>query len=132
MRVYMKDRASPGLAMTRALGDWEAASAGIICTPDLEAVQLTQRDRFLLLATDGLWAVMSSFEAVQKVAAGLSQPELLCDMLVAEAQRRWRERGSLVDDITVVIAAFAHRNMDEFFYDVIFKQAFVIHNGSVW
>lgn len=104
MRVYMKGRAFPGLAMTRALGDWEAAPAGIICTPDLEAVQLTPRDRFLLLATDGLWAVMSSFEAVHRVAVGLSQPELLCGLLVAEAQRRWRLRGSLVDDITVVIA----------------------------
>lgn len=104
MRVYVKDCCFPGLAMTRAIGDWKAAPAGIICTPDLETVQLTSRDKFLLLATDGLWAVMSSFEAVQRVAAGLSQPELLCDMLVGEAQRRWTQRGSIVDDITVVIA----------------------------
>ena len=103
-RVYVKDCSFPGLTMTRAIGDWEAASAGIICTPDLETVQLTSRDKFLLLATDGLWAVMSSFEAVQRVALGLSRPELLCGMLVEEAQRRWTQRGSMMDDITVVIA----------------------------
>ena len=104
MRVYVRHQSYPGLAMTRAIGDLECASAGIIATPVIESFALTSRDRFVLLATDGLWAVMSSFEAVSRVAACLDQPELVCDQLVAEARGRWLQRGSVVDDITVVIA----------------------------
>ncbi|HLC06615.1 MAG TPA: PP2C family protein-serine/threonine phosphatase [Candidatus Babeliales bacterium] len=52
------------LAMSRAIGDWFIKKY-IIADPEYTEKELTSENRYLILATDGLWDVMSNEEAVQ-------------------------------------------------------------------
>lgn len=75
--------------------------------PDLEALEITSRDRFVLIGTQELWQVMTSWEAVQLIASLLPlQSASLCDCLITEAQKRWEALGGAVAEITVIIALF--------------------------
>ena len=75
--------------------------------PDIETVEIGGRDRFILIGTQELWKVMTSWEAVQMVASLLPlQSTSLCEALIAEARKRWEALGGSVADITVIIALF--------------------------
>lgn len=55
-----------GLSVSRAFGD-KSASKYVTHTPDIFKYKLTKKDRFAIIACDGLWDVMSSQEAVNLV-----------------------------------------------------------------
>lgn len=62
-RVWI-DEEGPGIAMTRSLGDLDAKKIGLISKPEIDHISLKSRDKFIVVATDGLWDVMSSAEVV--------------------------------------------------------------------
>lgn len=53
-RVWLPHLDSPGLAMSRAFGDFLLKNHGIIAIPDVSYHHLTSNDQFLVLATDGV------------------------------------------------------------------------------
>lgn len=53
-RVWLPNVNSPGLAMSRAFGDFCLKDFGIISVPDFSYHRLTHRDQFVVLATDGV------------------------------------------------------------------------------
>lgn len=55
MRVWLPFDNSPGLAMARAFGDFCLKDYGVIAVPDVTYREVTDRDKFLILATDGVW-----------------------------------------------------------------------------
>lgn len=60
-RMWLQEAASPGLLLSRSLGDLMAATVG--CTSDPEVTYATlrpRRDRFVVLATDGVWDVLTN------------------------------------------------------------------------
>jgi len=62
-RVW-EDEEGPGITITRTLGDFSAKRIGLISVPEIQQVELTQMDQFIIIASDGVWEVMSSGEAV--------------------------------------------------------------------
>lgn len=97
-------RVNGNLALSRAIGDRSERPA-VTADPELTAVPLTDADEFLVLATDGLWDVMSSSDAVAYIRALLensveydNERDTIAALVVEEALRR----GSY-DNITVVI-----------------------------
>lgn len=54
LRVWLPHENRPGLAMSRAFGDFVLKSYGVIATPEVSTHQITSRDQFLLLASDGV------------------------------------------------------------------------------
>ncbi len=52
---------SPGLAMARAFGDFCLKDYGVIAVPDLSYRLLTDKDQFIVLATDGASLLEPSF-----------------------------------------------------------------------
>lgn len=44
----------PGLAMSRAFGDFCIKDCGLISTPEVSYRKITSNDEFLVLATDGV------------------------------------------------------------------------------
>lgn len=57
----------PGLAMTRSIGDKIASSIGLIYKPKITETRLTPDDKFIILASDGIWEFISNQKAVEIV-----------------------------------------------------------------
>lgn len=53
-RVWLPNNDSPGLAMARAFGDFCLKDFGLISVPDVSFRHLTDKDEFIVLATDGV------------------------------------------------------------------------------
>ncbi|CAN8233619.1 unnamed protein product [Cochlearia groenlandica] len=102
-RVWLPNSDSPGLAMARAFGDFCLKDYGLISVPDIVYRRLTDRDQFIILASDGVWDVLSNKEAVDIIASAPSR-STAARALVDTAVRSWRIKypTSKNDDCTVV------------------------------
>jgi serine/threonine protein phosphatase PrpC len=63
-------RGDHGLMVTRSLGDRVFRPAGVIAEPEVTHVRLSPRDRLVVVATDGLWDVLSPREVATLLTAG--------------------------------------------------------------
>lgn len=102
-RVWLPHDDSPGLAMSRAFGDFLLKNHGIIAIPEVFYLRLTSRDRFLVLATDGVWDVLSNNEVASIVAAAGTEAAA-ARTVVDAAVSAWRRKYpfSKRDDCTAV------------------------------
>ncbi|XP_076882200.1 putative protein phosphatase 2C 33 [Bidens hawaiensis] len=102
-RVWLPNNDSPGLAMTRAFGDFCLKDFGLISIPDIFYRRLTDNDQFVVLASDGIWDVLSNKEVVDTVASAESR-SFAARAVVESAERAWKCKypTSKVDDCAVV------------------------------
>eukprot|EP00245_Coleochaete_scutata_P005701 TRINITY_DN19459_c0_g1_i1.p1 TRINITY_DN19459_c0_g1~~TRINITY_DN19459_c0_g1_i1.p1 ORF type:complete len:511 (+),score=60.88 TRINITY_DN19459_c0_g1_i1:394-1926(+) len=108
-RVWLRNAPILGLAMSRSLGDVLAHTVGVSAEPEICTYNLTSQDRFLILASDGVWEFISSEEAV-KIVSDSPTPESGCKKLMMTARSRWLglDHGCYVDDITAMVIGFTH------------------------
>ncbi|KAL5555327.1 hypothetical protein UlMin_037563 [Ulmus minor] len=101
-RVWLPNVDSPGLAMARAFGDFFLKDFGLISVPEITHHCLTKEDEFVILATDGIWDVLSNEEVV-KIIASIPRA-FTAQSLVETVARLWRLKfpTSKVDDCAVV------------------------------
>jgi serine/threonine protein phosphatase PrpC len=98
-----------GLAMARSIGDHAVKGVGVIAEPEVMMHELREggKDRFLLLASDGVWEFISSQEAVDIVWGELQKGVGVsgaCQVLIEQAAARWRDvEGDYRDDITALL-----------------------------
>lgn len=103
-RVWLGHMDVPGLAMSRSLGDAVAHTAGVISEPEFTERELDPNvDRFLVIATDGLWEFCLNEEVVEMTDATKGPGEAV-DALVREANNRWMLEEQVIDDTTVIVA----------------------------
>ena len=103
---------SCGLAMARSIGDRSLRRYGCIPQPEVQEFSLqpaesavADGDRFIIVASDGVWEFISSQQAVEIVASSDSDATKACERLVRAAQQRWQEEeGTYRDDITAIVA----------------------------
>ncbi|KAG6647471.1 hypothetical protein I3843_07G079500 [Carya illinoinensis] len=102
-RVWLPNNDSPGLAMARAFGDFCLKDFGLISVPDISYRRITEKDEFIVLATDGIWDVLSNKEVVDIVSSSPTQSSA-ARYLVESAVRAWRFKypTSKIDDCAVV------------------------------
>lgn len=53
-RLWMPDEDCPGLAMSRAFGDFCVKDCGLISIPEVSYRRISSSDEFVVLATDGV------------------------------------------------------------------------------
>jgi serine/threonine protein phosphatase PrpC len=109
LRVWGPELDTPGLTMTRSIGDKGLKMYGVTDQPDVVCRKLKRKDKVLVVASDGLWDVVSNQEAVEIVGRELEKKDspAACQKLAEEAVKRWKRIGEHVDDISVVVA-FLH------------------------
>eukprot|EP00301_Raphidiophrys_heterophryoidea_P018895 c388_g1_i1.p1 GENE.c388_g1_i1~~c388_g1_i1.p1 ORF type:complete len:391 (+),score=103.47 c388_g1_i1:41-1174(+) len=76
-----------GLAVSRSLGDGPD-KGGVTADPEVREFQLKDDDEFIILASDGLWDVLSSQQAVDIVRtnrAAFEHPKMAAEILVSVA-----------------------------------------------
>ena len=79
----------------------------LIPTPEVSSRLIDEKDRVLVLATDGVWDVMENDEAVS--AACANKPAVACTEIVDACARRWdTSMPGRRDDITAVVVDLTH------------------------
>ena len=109
LRVYMKDKDLPGLAMTRSFGDYFASLAGTIAVPEIKEHILIPEDKFIILASDGLFEFISTKEVGNIIKGYYEKNDIVgcCEYLYKESYRKWiSEEEDTVDDITIILVFF--------------------------
>lgn len=91
--------------ITLTLHHLQAKQVGVTALPEVHVRQLTWRDRYLILATDGVWEMVPSSEAVQIVQEFGDNAHAAANALSTIAQERWLAtfKGKQVDDVTAMV-----------------------------
>lgn len=113
----------PFLAISRALGDlWSFdyyRSEFIVSpVPDVRVYKITPGiDKFLIIASDGLWGVMRVEEAVKIVHNFDKHDQFkggdVSHRLISRALQRWRERELRADNTSVIVVHFDETEPNE-------------------
>lgn len=109
-RVWLKHEQLPGLAMSRSFGDLVAVHVGVISEPEVLTHRLTNDDKFLVIASDGVWEFISNHDCVRIVSEFYLDRDIekAAEGLVKEAVLKWQQEDNIVDDITLVLIFFSH------------------------
>jgi serine/threonine protein phosphatase PrpC len=115
LRIFVKGTDSPGLAMSRSLGDCEAHRVGCSASPEFMEVDISECKSFqLMTGSDGLWDEIEPPE-VLRLMYGYRFDKSLGDSvatLLQESCRRWAHKQvGIVDDISLVAVFF---NLEDF------------------
>jgi len=100
---------SGGLAMSRAMGDFDGTKCGVISEPEVPPDVILEDgcEHIILVCSDGIWDVLEPAAAVQLVAKFASDNcQIAAEKLAAKAQLRWQEQkdaAGQIDDITVIV-----------------------------
>jgi protein phosphatase 1L len=52
------------LAVTRSFGDFKHSESGVIATPEITHRHLTNKDKYLIIGSDGFWNVTKKLKRV--------------------------------------------------------------------
>lgn len=106
-RVWLPDEELPGLAMSRAFGDYCIKDYGLISVPEVTHRNISSKDQFIVLATDGVWDVISNQEAVEIVSSTPDRAKA-AKRLVDHAAQAWKRerRGIAMDDMSAICLFF--------------------------
>ena len=104
-RVWVKNKNMPGLAMSRSFGDKIAHSVGVIPEPEIIEYSLLEEDKFIILASDGIWEFISNDECVNLVKDFYNKKDIngAINILYKESCERWINKEEIIDDITMII-----------------------------
>lgn len=105
----------PLLNMTRSLGDlWSITSSNqylISPVPDVYTYCIDpSQDLFIVLASDGLWNVMSAQKVVKQIyEAGHARIDEAAYALICQALRKYKKHGQKADNISLIICMFSKK-----------------------
>ena len=106
-RVWRRDLAGPGLAMSRSIGDVAAHQIGVSALPVVMQYRLSEADRLLIISTDGVWDMLDNAEVVDMAARASGDckgdPAYAAAQVCQTAQRAWEFKETRVDDITCLL-----------------------------
>ena len=104
-RIWLPNQTYPGIAMSRSFGDQVAAQIGVVAIPEILFFPYIEEDKFIIIASDGLWEYVSNQEVVNIVGKYYIKND--CDNAIKElyetAFERWRNNNIFVDDISIIL-----------------------------
>lgn len=102
------------LGITRAVGDMffkYPTASGLIATPDIQELEITVEDEFIVIATDGVWDCLSHTDALKIVWDCLRQSKTL-EEVATELVTVVLGRGSR-DNVSAVVISLAKPSIFE-------------------
>jgi len=104
-RIWLPNQTYPGIAMSRSFGDQIAAQIGVVAIPEILFFPYIEEDKFIVIASDGLWEYVSNQEVVDIIGKYYDKND--CDNAIKElyetAFERWRNNNVFVDDISIIL-----------------------------
>ena len=55
------------LEVSRSIGDGQYKNHGVVCTPDIKKLTLTEHDRYAIIACDGLWKAFDNKQVLDYI-----------------------------------------------------------------
>lgn len=108
----------PLLNMARSLGDlWSVTINNqylISPVPDVHVYNTDTQDLFLVVASDGLWDMLSPQKVVEKVHKAAELNNIIAineaaHSLISEALCEWKKCGRMADNISIIICVFSNQ-----------------------
>lgn len=101
-RLWLANLPSPGLLLSRSIGDDMATSVGCTARPEVTFMALRPfLDQYVVIASDGVWDVLSN-ETVAQLVGDAGEPELACQAVLEAALLEWEERLA-ADNISIIV-----------------------------
>ena len=104
-RVWIDDEELPGLAMSRSFGDEIATRAGVYAEPEVKIFPFEEQDRFIVIASDGLWEYVTNEEVTDIVSEYFENKD--CDGAVSKlyevSHEKWVQYDDYIDDISIIV-----------------------------
>ncbi|CAH0486809.1 unnamed protein product [Peronospora farinosa] len=91
----------PGTAFTRSMGDLVSKDLGVTAEPEILCKSLNPHDKFIVVASDGVFEFLTSQNVVD-IVKKYDNPSEACHALVEEAYNRWLQFEVRTDDITAI------------------------------
>ena len=108
-RIYKQGQETPGIHISRALGDFDAKGCGVISVPDITEYHLNQNSKYMVICSDGIWEVLNN-EYVRNLGNRYYKKGEIgpfCYNLVQVAMNNWiSQYPNYRDDISVVCVYF--------------------------
>ena len=105
-KVYARARTYPGLPITRSLGDVLAHHIGVTSEPSVVIRNLDSSEKFLTIATDGIWRYFNPTDIGEIVAESvLDGYGASCDLITSKVYDLCVESGKDPDDATIIITS---------------------------
>ncbi|KAG0576965.1 hypothetical protein KC19_5G121600 [Ceratodon purpureus] len=109
-RLWVQNGMYPGTAFTRSIGDSAAEEIGVVAVPEVLVMELSSKNPFFVIASDGVFEFINSQTVVDMVAK-YSDPKEACAAIVAESYRLWLQYETRTDDITIIVVHI--ENLDD-------------------
>jgi serine/threonine protein phosphatase PrpC len=110
-RVWDASLEMPGCGFTRSLGDSIGEAVGVNSDPEVLSWKLTPDDKYIILASDGVFEFLSSdvvIDMINKVLNKCQDPAAAVKHVISEAFRLWVAHDERTDDITMVLLCLDH------------------------
>ena len=85
------------LMLSRAFGDWELKSYGVISEPHVTKININENDKYVVIACDGIWDVLEDAD-VYEMSKNMENTKDLCNDIVNKAL----DKGSM-DNISCFV-----------------------------
>ncbi|EQC42886.1 AGC/PKG protein kinase [Saprolegnia diclina VS20] len=100
-RIWHPHGDYPGTAFTRSIGDQVSEELGVFAEPEIVTKTLGAHDKFLVIASDGVFEFLTS-QAVVNIVKLYKDPLEASRAVVEEAYNRWLQFEVRTDDITCI------------------------------
>ncbi|GLC59604.1 hypothetical protein PLESTB_001505100 [Pleodorina starrii] len=101
-RLWLAHLPSPGLLLSRSIGDDMATSVGCTARPEITFMALRPfLDQYIVIASDGVWDVLSN-DTVAQLVGDAADPEAACQAVLEAALLEWEERLA-ADNISIIV-----------------------------
>ena len=85
--IVFRGRVYGTLMLSRAFGDWELKNYGVICHPHFCKVELNNYDKYIVIASDGIWDVLNDKD-LYNFNCNVSNSKDFCDLIIQESLKR--------------------------------------------
>mmetsp|Transcript_19466 Transcript_19466/g.40762 ORF Transcript_19466/g.40762 Transcript_19466/m.40762 type:complete len:302 (+) Transcript_19466:524-1429(+) len=117
-RVWAAGGNYPGTAFTRSIGDSVAERLGVFAEPEMVTLPISKTERVLVLASDGVYDVVSNQDVVDICYKHRDDPDEACREVIQKSHKEWLlnddcgEDQANYDDMTCVVIFFDHPGDD--------------------
>jgi serine/threonine protein phosphatase PrpC len=95
--IVFAGRVYGSLMLSRAFGDWELKSYGVISEPYVTKTHISDNDKYIIIATDGVWDTLDDSD-VYEMSKNINNSKDLCNKIVEKSL----DKGSM-DNISCFV-----------------------------